>query len=84
MISVRTFTDRFDQFWSVNKKLMESNFGEGFRYIPIRIYTPDNPLLQRLVRPIDDTTGTWTTLHDLLLELYPDLSFSQSEWTLYF
>ena len=30
--------DRFDQFWSVNKKLMERLNGEPFKYIPFKIY----------------------------------------------
>jgi len=64
-------SDRFDQFWSVNKKLMESNVGEGFKHIPIRCYNAEKPLLQRLVRPMDETTGTWTTLLEALLEFFP-------------
>ena len=58
---------------------MESNIGEGFRNIPIRCYTPETPLLQRLIRPMDDTTGTWTTLQDALLEFFPHISLSQSK-----
>jgi len=64
--------DRFDQFWSVNRKLMESVTGEGFKNIPMRCYRPEMPVMQRLVKPIDDTTGTWTTLHDAILEFIPD------------
>lgn len=30
--------DKFDQFWSVNKKLMESSGDETFKYIPYRLY----------------------------------------------
>jgi len=76
-------TDRFDQFWSINKKLMESNPGEGFRYIPIRFYTTDSPLLQRLVRPFDDITGTWTTLQDVLMELFPRITFNSKQVTIH-
>ncbi|ODM96953.1 Autophagy protein 5 [Orchesella cincta] len=68
--------DKFDQFWSVNKKLMESVVGEGFRHIPIKCYTPEKLAIQRIVKPIDDTTGTWTTLHDALLEFFPTIDFS--------
>lgn len=33
------FTDKFDQFWAMNRKLMEYSPEEGgFRYIPFRIY----------------------------------------------
>lgn len=32
-------TDKFDQFWAMNRKLMECLTEEGgFRYIPFRIY----------------------------------------------
>ena len=32
-------TDKFDQFWAMNRKLMEYPTEEGgFRYIPFRIY----------------------------------------------
>jgi autophagy-related protein 5 len=68
--------DKFDQFWSVNKKLMESNAGEGFRHIPIKCYMHEKPM-QKLVKPIDDTTGNWTTLQEALLEFDPKLDFNK-------
>lgn len=34
-----TFTDKFEQFWAINRKLMEyPPEDNGFRYIPFRIY----------------------------------------------
>lgn len=30
--------DKFDQFWSVNRRLMEPISEDGFKYIPIRCY----------------------------------------------
>ena len=30
--------DKFDQFWSINKKLMEVTEGDSFKSIPFRIY----------------------------------------------
>lgn len=30
--------DKFDQFWSVNRRLMEPTNEDGFKYIPIRCY----------------------------------------------
>lgn len=30
--------DKFDQFWSVNRRLMEPTGEDGFKYIPIRCY----------------------------------------------
>lgn len=32
------FSDKFDQFWSVNRKLMEHTGEELFKHIPFRIY----------------------------------------------
>lgn len=31
-------TDKFDQFWAINKRLMENSGEEGFRYIPFRLH----------------------------------------------
>lgn len=31
-------TDKFDQFWAVNRRLMESVEQEGFKHIPLRCY----------------------------------------------
>ena len=43
---------KFDQFWSVNRKLMENTHEKPFRSIPLRIYQPEkNHYTQRLVKP---------------------------------
>uniref|UniRef100_A0A8C7X092 Autophagy protein 5 n=1 Tax=Oryzias sinensis TaxID=183150 RepID=A0A8C7X092_9TELE len=66
--------DKFDQFWAMNRKLMEYPTEEGgFRYIPFRIYqtTNDRPFIQRLFRPVS-TEGNPHTLFDLLKEMCPD------------
>lgn len=35
--------DKFDQFWSINRRLMESNSEQdGFKHIPIRCYREVN------------------------------------------
>lgn len=31
-------SDKFDQFWAVNRRLMESTEMEGFKHIPLRCY----------------------------------------------
>ena len=31
-------SEKFDQFWTVNKRLMECSEEESFKYIPYRIY----------------------------------------------
>lgn len=50
-------TDKFDQFWAMNRKLMECSTEEGgFRYIPFRIFQvrPKLPSCCRLpTRPVD-------------------------------
>ena len=31
-------SDKFDQFWAINGRLMESIEQEGFKHIPVRCY----------------------------------------------
>ncbi|XP_013366328.1 PREDICTED: autophagy protein 5 isoform X3 [Chinchilla lanigera] len=65
--------DRFDQFWAINRKLMEYPAEEnGFRYIPFRIYqmTTERPFIQKLFRPVA-ADGQLQTLGDLLREVCP-------------
>ncbi|XP_006739298.1 autophagy protein 5 [Leptonychotes weddellii] len=65
--------DRFDQFWAINRKLMEYPAEEnGFRFIPFRIYqtTTERPFIQKLFRPVA-ADGQLHTLGDLLKEVCP-------------
>uniref|UniRef100_A0A665T4V4 Autophagy protein 5 n=1 Tax=Echeneis naucrates TaxID=173247 RepID=A0A665T4V4_ECHNA len=65
--------DKFDQFWAMNRKLMEYPTEEGgFRYIPFRIYQTmsDRPFIQKLFRPVSPE-GNTHTLGSLLKEMYP-------------
>ncbi|XP_059481947.1 autophagy protein 5 [Neocloeon triangulifer] len=64
--------DKFDQFWSINKKLMDCNQKEGFKHIPYRCHKGDQFCLplQRLVRPIEESER-FKTLGDLLSLLQP-------------
>lgn len=40
--------DKFDQFWAVNRRLMEpSPDCEGFKYVPVRCYREVNRLFER-------------------------------------
>lgn len=43
--------DKFEQFWSINKRLMERLDSELFRYIPFRLYFPDYTYIQKTIRP---------------------------------
>lgn len=64
--------DKFDQFWSVNRKLMEAtNSEEGFKYIPFRCYTSEDKYVQKLVKPMNEE-GQRKTLRHLLNEVFPD------------
>ncbi|XP_072854368.1 autophagy protein 5 isoform X1 [Pogona vitticeps] len=65
--------DKFDQFWAINRKLMEYPPEEsGFRYIPFRIYqaTTERPFIQKLFRPVA-ADGQLHTLGDLLKDACP-------------
>lgn len=63
--------DKFDQFWSVNGRLMEANTEEGFKYIPFRCYTSEDKYIQRLIKPMNEE-GQRKTLKHLLNEVFPD------------
>ncbi|KAG8259561.1 autophagy protein 5 [Homalodisca vitripennis] len=66
--------DKFDQFWAVNRKLMEVGSGEEtFKYIPFRCYylNKDNCMVQRLVKPLTEQ-GHRKTLRCLIQEVFPE------------
>ncbi|XP_005186612.1 autophagy protein 5 [Musca domestica] len=61
--------DKFDQFWAVNRRLMELNGEqECFKYTPIRFYNEDGTYIQKLVSPLTES-GKKKTVKDLLDEL---------------
>ncbi|XP_076056027.1 autophagy protein 5 isoform X2 [Oratosquilla oratoria] len=63
--------DKFDQFWTINRKLMECGADESFKNIPFRLHIPDSPPIQKLIKPVADD-GRRLTLGDLLSEVIPD------------
>uniref|UniRef100_A0A0A9Z9U2 Autophagy protein 5 n=1 Tax=Lygus hesperus TaxID=30085 RepID=A0A0A9Z9U2_LYGHE len=63
--------DKFDQFWAVNRRLMEPGPEDGFKYVPFRLYHKDDSLVQKLIKPTKDN-GERKTLQDLLQEMFPD------------
>ncbi|NXW40864.1 ATG5 protein, partial [Nyctiprogne leucopyga] len=72
-------SDKFEQFWAINRKLMEySPEDGGFRYIPFRIYqaTTERPFIQKLFRPIA-SGGQLHTLGDLLKDVCPSAITSE-------
>lgn len=65
------FSDKFDQFWAVNRKLMELGSEDSFKYVPFRCYYKDEHMIQKLIRPVTDN-GDRKNLQDMLKELCPD------------
>jgi autophagy-related protein 5 len=65
------FADKFDQFWAVNRKLMEASGEEVFKYIPFRFYHGEGPFIQHLVRPVTEE-GQRKTLQHLIQEVFPN------------
>lgn len=72
--------DKFDQFWAVNRRLMEPSQGTdgngGFKHVPVRMYSAaDGQMLpQRLFKTVDPETRAKTTLADLVKAALPDRS----------
>ncbi|KAH8343376.1 hypothetical protein KR059_009441, partial [Drosophila kikkawai] len=62
--------DKFDQFWAVNRRLMEPYADqESFKNIPLRLYTDDDfTYTQKLISPIGEG-GHKKSLADLMAEL---------------
>ena len=52
--------DKFDQFWSVNKRLMERVNSEPFRYVPLRFHLSDGTMLQKLFKTVSDQSELHT------------------------
>ncbi|CAO1396232.1 unnamed protein product [Diamesa hyperborea] len=59
--------DKFDQFWAINGRLMESIEQEGFKHIPVRCYNDDCTYSQKLIAPLADK-GQKRTLLDMLMD----------------
>ncbi|XP_046845360.1 autophagy protein 5-like isoform X1 [Xenia sp. Carnegie-2017] len=69
--------DKFEQFWGVNKRLMERSGDELFRHIPFRIHQGDEMFIQKLVKPINEA-GELLTLKSLMQQALPD-TFATNE-----
>ncbi|XP_037080674.1 autophagy protein 5-like [Pollicipes pollicipes] len=66
-------SDKFDQFWSVNRRLMEAPPEERFRSVPVRLYRPGQPYVQRPYSPCAED-GQPHTLLDMIGQLAPELA----------
>ncbi|XP_031570229.1 autophagy protein 5-like [Actinia tenebrosa] len=77
--------DKFEQFWAVNRRLMERSAEDPFfKHIPFRIYQADKPFRQNLFKPVTDN-GEQLLLSDLLRSCVPNLMSSDgtdlnSDW----
>jgi len=63
--------DKFDQFWAINRKLMETPQNEYFKHIPIRFHISDgSSVQQKLIKPVSEDSGTPLKYSDLCT-MYP-------------
>ncbi|KAJ8026560.1 Autophagy protein 5 [Holothuria leucospilota] len=69
--------NKFDQFWTINRRLMERTNEEPFRSVPLRIYQPDTMYIQRLCKAVADT-GEPLNLGHVLGNILPK-KFDNSE-----
>lgn len=67
------FEDKFDQFWAVNRKLMDAGGDENFKHIPFRCYQGDDSYIQKLVRPVTEE-GQKKILQNLIEEVFQENS----------
>ncbi|XP_063719083.1 autophagy protein 5-like [Symsagittifera roscoffensis] len=67
----------FDQFWSVNRRLIERIYDEPFKYIPFRIYDSELNYKTKLVSPVCYDTGEVSTLGTLLKQVLPESTYSK-------
>ena len=79
--------DKFDQFWAVNRRLMETGEGDGFKNIPVRLYVKDRPLPQKLVKSFvtieSDDENPSPVIFDLIQDYLPKKS-AKSEFKAFF
>lgn len=62
--------DKFDEFWAINRRLMDNSSEEPLRSIPYRLYQIDEPgFVQKLFKPLIEERQA--VLEDLLLEIAP-------------
>lgn len=52
--------DKFDQFWQVNRRLMDKCDNELFKSIPFRLYLPDCSYIQKIVKPLTTESSMFT------------------------
>lgn len=61
--------DKFDQFWAINRRLMEPNGDqETFKYVPVRFYSDEDVYIQKLITPLNKN-GQKKTVGEMMVEL---------------
>jgi len=66
-------SDKFDQFWAVNRRLMEGS--DSWRHLPIRVYSGDNcAMAQRLCLLRQHSLTSW---NNSLFQILPIWSFKE-------
>ena len=73
------FSDKFDQFWAVNRRLMEPISSEdGFKHFPLRMYDGEGRLmLQKLAKTVNSEKQK-VTLGEYLNVAFPGKDIEQS------
>lgn len=68
---------KFDQFWSINRKLMDFGIENAFRFIPLRIYlqSKNGSFIQKLAKPVS-STGQPVTIIEHLTTIVDSLNLS--------
>ena len=69
-------SDKFDQFWAVNKKLMDS---QDFRFIPFRVYSQDLIQTQKLMK-VNKENGEHNTFGDLCSLMEDEGDLEETQW----
>ncbi|KAG0192479.1 autophagy protein 5 [Apophysomyces sp. BC1034] len=65
-------SDHFEEYWSVNKRLLETTTSQPLRHIPLRLYLPDQcPVIQELVSAEDTERSLGEVLSGILPDLFP-------------
>ncbi|KNC95916.1 uncharacterized protein SPPG_08673 [Spizellomyces punctatus DAOM BR117] len=62
----------YDKFWNVNARLV-TNDNTIPKYIPLRVYLLDQPVIQEPVAPVDDNLDCEYTLRDILGRMLPEI-----------
>eukprot|EP01135_Chromosphaera_perkinsii_P009532 Nk52_evm1s1791 gene=Nk52_evmTU1s1791 len=71
----------FEPFWAINRRLALHSDNEPIKYIPFRLYIPGQPVVQEPFSPmtvLSDGSPHEKTLHDLLVEIIPEIFETES------